>query len=268
MSRNIVMIHGMMQTPLCWNNYQPELEKAGFICQAPALRFHQLSQKEAPDARLAETSILDYVADLEKEIDKLAEPPILMGHSMGGLLAQILAARGKAKALVLLTPAPPHGTVLVSPPSSLRSFSEVLQKWKFWQKPFRLSFEKAVYSVMHLLPEEEQKAQYQNLVYESGKALFEIGMSPLDGKKASRVNPEAISCPVLVISGKEDRIVPASVVKKIARRYPQAVYWELEDHAHWVLGEKGWEEIVTKIIAWVKENVPHQSPASSNEESK
>jgi pimeloyl-ACP methyl ester carboxylesterase len=74
---------------------------------------------------LGTTSLLDYAADLEKQIRELEEVPILMGHSMGGLLAQIFGSRGLARALVLLTPASPAG-ILALKPSVIQSFSSIL----------------------------------------------------------------------------------------------------------------------------------------------
>ena len=107
MSKIIFMIHGMMAGPWCWDNYKNYFERKGYGCIAPALKFHDVNANDIPDPQLGTTSLLDYAADLEEQIKEFEEPPILMGHSMGGLLTQILASRGCAKAAILLTPAPP-----------------------------------------------------------------------------------------------------------------------------------------------------------------
>ncbi len=263
MSKDLFMIHGMMLTGQCWGKYKDFFEKKSYQCHAPSLRHHQLFQREAPDYRLGTTSILDYVADLEAEIDQMPELPVLMGHSMGGLLAQILASRGKARALVLLAPAPPHNTVLLAPPSSLKSFSEVIRRWNFWKKPFIFSLEKTIYASLHLLSPEEQRAEHNKMVHESGKALLECGFPQLDTKKAADVPPHKVSCPVLILSGKEDRIVPNSVVRKIAERYPQAEFFEYENHAHWLLGEPGWEQIAEDIDQWLTRALRRNAVATS-----
>ncbi len=174
-----------------------------------------------------------------------------MGHSMGGLLAQILGSRGLTKGLVLLTPASPSGINALKY-SVIKSFWSVLTKWGFWHKPNRLPFEAAVYSMLHLLPVEEQKAVYDRYVYESGRAAAEIGFWLLDFKGGSKVNQSNVTCPVLVIAGAEDRITPASVVRKVADKYKTvSTYKEFENHAHWVVAEPGWEEIAEFAADWI-----------------
>ena len=253
MAEAIVMIHGMWGGGWCWENYKSFLEQKGFQCHTPTLRYHEMDPNEQPDQRLGTTSLLDYARDLEEYISDLDQKPFLMGHSMGGLLAQILGARGLARGLVLLTPASPGG-INAFKYSVIKSFWNVLTKWGWWRNPHRLSFEAAVYSMLHLLPEEDQKSVYDRCVYESGRATAEIGFWYLDFKGASKADQSNITCPVLVIAGVEDRITPASVVRKVANKY-QAVstYKEFENHAHWVVGEPGWEKIVEFAADWLNQ---------------
>jgi len=251
MDRAIVMIHGMMVGPWCWDNYRGFFEGKNYRCITPTLRYHDMDPEAAPSPEMGKVGLLDYASDLEEEIRKLELTPVLMGHSMGGLLAQILASRGIGEAAVLLSPASPRG-VMALKYSVIKSFSDVMMKWGYWRRPFRLSFEKAVYSTMHLMSQEEQRWLYNKMVYESGRAAFQIGFWLFDFKRASKVDPERVKCPVLVIAGKEDRITPASVVKKVAERYRNvSTYREFENHAHWVLLEPGWQEIAEYVWAWL-----------------
>jgi pimeloyl-ACP methyl ester carboxylesterase len=109
MGKRIVMIHGMWCGSWVWNNYQPFFKDKGYACHTPVLRYHDISPNDTPDPALGTTSLLDYVQDLQEYISSLDEEPVIIGHSMGGLIAQMLGARGRAKALVLLTSAPPSG---------------------------------------------------------------------------------------------------------------------------------------------------------------
>lgn len=84
MTKTILMIHGMWGSGEYWETYAKHFEKRGYRCVRPTLRFHDMNPEEMPDPRLGTTSLLDYAADLEKEIRALKEVPILMGHSMGG----------------------------------------------------------------------------------------------------------------------------------------------------------------------------------------
>ena len=93
-------------------------------------------------------------------------------------------------------------------------------------------------------------------VYESGRAGCEIGLWLFDRKGASRVDESQVTCPVLVIAGSEDRITPASVVRNIGRKYKAvSTYKEFSNHAHWVLGEPGWERITEYISGWLDQTV-------------
>jgi pimeloyl-ACP methyl ester carboxylesterase len=158
-----------------------------------------------------------------------------------------------AKGLVLLTPASPSGINALKY-SVIKSFWSVLTKWGFWRKPNRLPFEAAVYSMLHLLPAEDQKAVYDRFVYESGRAAAEIGFWLMDFKGGSKVDQSNIACPVLVIAGAEDRLTPASVVRKVANKYKAvSTCKEFENHAHWVVGEPGWEEIVEFAADWLNQ---------------
>jgi pimeloyl-ACP methyl ester carboxylesterase len=250
MSDTIFMIHGMWGGAWYWEKFRGLFEAKGYRCIAVTLPYHDMDPKGIPDPRLGTTSLLDYAESLEREIGKLGAKPIIMGHSMGGLLAQILGARSLAKSLVLLTPASPSGIIALKP-SVIKSFWSVLTTWGFWRKPMRQTFSEATYSMLHLLPEKEQKETYGKFVYESGRAAFEIGYWLLDSKNASKVDESKVTCPVLVIAGAEDRITPASVVRNVAKKYRGATYKEFTNHAHWVMAEPGWQDVAEYIGGWL-----------------
>jgi pimeloyl-ACP methyl ester carboxylesterase len=126
--------------------------------------------------------------------------------------------------------------------------------WGFWRKPMRQPFSEAVYSMLQLLPENERKQTYEKFVYESGRAAFEIGYWLFDSRDASRVDESKVTCPVLVVAGAQDRITPASIVRKVARKYKAvSTYKEFENHAHWVVAEPNWQEVAEYIVGWLKQ---------------
>jgi len=255
MAETIVMIHGMWGSGWYWENFKGFFESKGYQCVVPTLRYHDMDPNGVPDPRLGTTSLLDYAADLEKLIREFDVMPILMGHSMGGLLAQILGSRGLAKALVLLTPASPRGIIALKA-SVIKSFWSGLTTWGFWRKPFRQTFDEAVYSMLKQMPSESWKSIYDKFVYESGRAAFEIGFWLFDSKGAARVDELKVTCPVLVIAGEKDRIVPVSVTRKVAEKYKRvSTYKEFSDHSHWVIGEPGWQEITEYIKEWLHQTL-------------
>ena len=254
MSGTIFMIHGMWGNPWHWDNYRRVFEPAGYRCVAGTLPYHDMAPGGVPDPRLGTASLVDFADALEGQIRELGEPPILMGHSMGGLLAQILASRGLAKAAVLLTPASPAGILAITP-SVIRSFFSIMTTWGWWRKPTCQTFAEAAYSILHLVPEAEQRQVYERGVYESGRATFEIGFWPFDGRGAAKVDAARLTCPVLVVGGSQDRITPASVVRQVAKKY-RAAYREFPNHAHWVLGEPQWQEVAQYALAWLESATP------------
>ena len=251
MAETVIMIHGMMVGGWCWEKYKGFFEEKGYICITPTLRFHDVDPIEPPSPQLGTMSLLDYVKDLQGEIKKLGELPIIMGHSMGGLLAQILGSRGLAKAVVLLTPASPRG-ILGLRPCVIRTFWSAQTRYGFWRKPFRLTPSEVSYAMLQLLSVEEQERLYGKLVYESGKAACEIGYWPFDLKRASAVDESKITVPVLVIAASQDRATPVSVVKKVAKKYEAvSTYREFAKHSHWVLEEPNWQEVADYTAEWL-----------------
>ncbi len=102
------------------------------------------------------------------------------------------------------------------------------------------------------MPEQEEWEIYNKLVYESGKAATELGYWFFDPSRASHVDESRVTCPVLVVAGKLDRIVPASVARKVARKYKAvSTYKEFENHAHWIVGEPGWQEVADYVTSWL-----------------
>ncbi len=253
MNKNIVMIHGMAGGGWCWDDYKHFFEQKGYRCHTPTLRFHQDSIYSTPNPQLGTTSILDYVADLETEIQQLDSLPIIIGHSMGGLIAQILGSRSLAQALVLITPAPPHGILIKSKLLVIKGFLGVFTKWGFWKKPFRPSFNGFVNSVAHLLPASQQKAIYDRLSWESGRVKIEIGFSMFYQNPPTEVDDSKITGPMLVIGSTQDRITPISLVNKVAKKYSAvSTYKVFPNHAHWIIGEEGWREVAEYIADWLK----------------
>jgi non-heme chloroperoxidase len=253
MRTNIMMIHGMWSGGWAWSNYFQIFNKMECNCIMPTLRYHNTSPLQPP-SELGRVSLLDYTSDLQNEIEKLDQLPVLIGHSMGGILAQLLAARGLAKAIVLLSPMPPQGINVISS-ASLRMFRETLKHWGFWQNPTRPTFRDAAAVMLEHCPSDEQRRIYEQLVHESGRVACETGFWFLDPHHAKYVDASQITCPVLLIVGSEDLLHPPAMMRKVALRYkPYVTYHEFPDHGHWLIGEPGWRVIAEYIVDWLKES--------------
>lgn len=244
----ILMIHGAFCGPWSLDGLKEKFEKAGYAVTAPCLRFHD--EKRA-SAALGTTGLADYAADLEEEIAALGTTPILVGHSMGGLLAQMLAARVKVAALILLAPSPPWGV----PPTTLFEISAAQAMHMqpgHWNQVLEPNRDVALAHSLDRLPREMRDEVYDRFVPESGRAMFEVMNWGLDLNHASAVEADAVTAPMLFLTGSDDRINPPSTVERIAALYGDRVTVEvLDGMGHWLIGEPGWEKLAERALEWL-----------------
>lgn len=246
----LVLIHGMWSQPWVWDDYRRFYENAGYTVLTPTLRHHQ---NGADLKALGTTSIADYVSDLAAEIDSLPQKPVLIGHSLGGFLAQHLATMGKARAIALISaaaPAPFFPIRLRSIPGTLLAFL----KWGFWRKPMVLSRWSAKYAIFNAVPADKQDAMVDRLVPESGRAASQLVFGFLRRRNPAYCDLSKISCPTLSMAGHRDNIVPVQVSRRLAKTYGKKMdYRELSQHGHWMLGEDDWDYVANEILVWVKQ---------------
>jgi non-heme chloroperoxidase len=247
----VVMIHGAFCGGWVFDNWRTVFERRGYKVHTPTLRYHD-GEREPPN-ELGSTSILDYVHDLEEFLDGLDEKPILIGHSMGGLIAQMLAARRDVHALVLLAPSAPWG-VLPSTPFEFVSAQALYFAGDFWNRTLPPTRWIAAANALDNVPEAEHDAILHRFVPESGLATFEIMHWPMDFKRATHIDPRDVACPIQCLVGARDRVNPPGTVRRVAQRYRgRVVYQELAGHSHWLIGEPGWEKVAEMAIAWLKD---------------
>jgi len=246
----LVMIHGAFCGPWSFERFREPFEAAGYAVHAPVLRHHDCGAN--PPAKLGRVSLTDYADDLAKLVDGLDETPVLLGHSMGGLLAQMLAARGKARALVLLAPSAPWGVW----PSTLFEIASA-QTLLFSAGDYRGTLIEPSYKIaaahsLDKLDAAERSRVYARFVPESGQATFEIMNWSFDMRRAAHVRARDVTCPVLCLVGSDDKINPPATVSRIAARYHgRALFEEVAGRSHWLIGEKGCETIAARAVAWL-----------------
>ncbi|TWI70650.1 pimeloyl-ACP methyl ester carboxylesterase [Desulfobotulus alkaliphilus] len=249
MGTKLSFIHGMWGSPEIWSNQKKFFEKKGYALSIPALPHHR---PPGNPEKVAGWGIADYVSALEEELAPDAENTILIGHSMGGLLTQILALRHPFKAILLITPAPP-AEVPGFDPSALITFLPLAFLGDFRKKalpPNPRSFHRI--SGGRLAPETE-KQLFSCLVPESGKAFFEMAFPYFASSASTSVPAAKIHCPVAVFCGGKDLVTPPSVVKKIHRYYPKARLFYYPDLSHGMIWEPEWEEVAQDMLQWIQE---------------
>jgi non-heme chloroperoxidase len=249
MTKTIVMIHGANCGGWCFEKFMPVFEARGFTCHTPDLIGHGADKADAKTV-LANVGMADYREQMTDYVKALSERPILLGHSMGAVIAQQLAAGGLAEKLVLASPGPRAG---ILPPTDAEKQlgQDLMSIGPFWTKALDPNFELAKAYTLNLLPAKEQRRVFDRLGPESGRALFELFIWMFDRTGATKIDTNAVRCPVLCLSGVEDRIVSLATARETASGYPQAEFWELKDHAHMLLLEPGAEKIASRIAAWL-----------------
>jgi pimeloyl-ACP methyl ester carboxylesterase len=256
----VVMIHGAFCGGWVFEDWREGFEAAGYKVHTPTLRYHDCGER--PPRELGTTSVLDYASDLAALLDTLPAPPVLIGHSMGGLLAQMLAAKRPVAALVLLAPSPPWG-VLPSTPFEIVSAQALYMAGDFWRKRLRPTHWIAAANALDLMPNHEEV--FARFVPESGQATFEIMHWALDLQRASQVDARAVTSPILCVGGAKDRVNPPATVRRIAQRYDgRVLYEELPNHSHWLIGEPGWEKIAGRARDWLDDVLTDLPPKKTS----
>ncbi|MEO5356666.1 MAG: alpha/beta hydrolase [Nitrospirae bacterium YQR-1] len=247
---NLYFIHGANCGSWVWEGFSEFFKIRGFNSLTPDLRLHGVNPHDKPAQGIAALSLRDYVSDICNELSALDDKAVLIGHSMGGLLAQLAAQSVPVRALVLIEPAPPAG-LYPKKAAVIQGIFALLRYGLFWKVPVRPSFAQAVVTSLHNLPPQRQHEVHSRFVYESGRALSEIGFSVLDRKKAAYVDEKRITSPVLVIAGGMDRIISPKLALAISSKYKNCTYKEFPEHAHWIIQEQGWENVAEYIFQWL-----------------
>ncbi|MFT4047513.1 MAG: alpha/beta fold hydrolase [Solimonas sp.] len=251
MGHPVVLVHGMWCTGASWKRVVDILAPRGYHCHAPSLPAHDDATDQPLQVR--HQSVRGYLRFLERSIaaQRFDRPPILIGHSMGGLLAQQLATRIDPLALVLLTPAAPYGTNGLTP-TVVAAFAPWMFGGLFWRNPHKPSFKHAQRYAFNGVPADRHRALYESLVHESGRASFELGLWPLDFSRATAVEAAKVRCPVYVVSCGQDRLTPAGIVRKVAKRYAHVTQRHYAERGHWVIDDEETDEMMHAICGWLR----------------
>jgi len=238
----ILFVHGMWGGSWMFNTYLDFFSNLGYESYALNLRGHNGS---TPVYNIGGVSIYDYLSDTRIVFEKLNKP-ILVGHSMGGLIVQKLAEMFDPPAIVAISPNAPRGIRTIGNLHHLylllrHGLNAILYQPML---PAELIMNLMLFSG---LPSNEQAKCYQKLVPESAYHAFEVAITgvPVDEKK--------INCPILIVAAAKDQAATLNVVHKIVRKY-KADFLEYKEFAHMIMFEKGWETVAQDIFQWLDKN--------------
>jgi pimeloyl-ACP methyl ester carboxylesterase len=250
MSKTVVLIHGACAGGWCFDGFIRELQQRGWTCHAPNLRYHG-GPNAKPDAKLSETSLADYTHDMGYFIERLGTQPLVIGHSMGGLIAQQLAEKGLARGLVLLSSCAPWG-VLPATNAERELARNLMTVGPLWTQTLQPALEAAKQDSLASLDDAAQRAVFEKLGPESGRALFELFFWMFDDMRASAVEAARVRCPVLVVAGSDDKVVSAATGRKIAQLYGRlGMFHEVRGRGHMLPVEPGAAELAGMCADWM-----------------
>lgn len=248
----LFFIHGMWSRPQVWDRLRERLEAQGHATHAPALPYHDMEPGAGPAPQLAETGVGDYVAFLLDQVNRLSERPVIVGHSMGGMLAQLVAERSQPVGLVLLSPGPTASTGVLGV-APLRTVFGITKQPGWWKKPTLIDRERARWGVFNEVPTDITEREIDALVWDSGRVLFQMAMPWADPAKGTKVDYSRLAMPSLVVVGDRDRITPVGTARATARQLPGRVdYRELAGVGHWLFHDPVFARTATEIETFLR----------------
>jgi pimeloyl-ACP methyl ester carboxylesterase len=245
---SVIFIHGMFVTPLCWSGWIDRFNARGILCEAPAWPHHDgvpaELRKAHPMPVLGRLTLEELVAHYEAIVKKQPSPPVLVGHSMGGLIVQLLLNRGLGARGVAIDSAPPKG-VLVLRWSMLRANFPLF----FGSAPFLMSESQWRYAFDNTSSPEEVHAHYEKQLVPESKL---VGRGALGAK----LDWKAPHPPLLLVAGGADHIIPPAVNaanhKKYAHDGSRVDFKLFDGRTHYtILDGKGWEEVCDFVGDWI-----------------
>jgi len=253
----VVFIHGLWLLPSSWDRWAAVFEEAGYAPVTPAWpddpeTVEQARARPEVFARKTIGQIADHTAEV---IGKLTRKPAVMGHSTGGLLAQMIAGRGLSAATVAIDPGPFRG-VLPLPISALRSAMPVLKNPLNRGRAVTLTLDQFKYGWANALSDEEAKQLYETYhVAAPGVALIQMATANLGSEaKADTKNPDR--GPLLIIDGEKDHTVPWAIAnaafKRQRRNQGVTEIEQIPNRGHSLTIDSGWREVADTALAFVK----------------
>jgi pimeloyl-ACP methyl ester carboxylesterase len=259
----VVLVHGLWMTPRSWEEWVAYYEAKGFRVLAPAypgfdVEVEALRENTDVIAKLTVPETVDHLASV---ISGLDTPPIIMGHSFGGTLTQLLVDRNLGAAAVVIDSAPTEG-VRVNPLSQVKSLFPALKNPANYHRAVGFTPEEFHYAFTNTLSAEDSQKVYDRYAIPApGNWVWAYGLIAnfKPGHQETWVDySRSDRAPLLFIAGGKDHIMPVSVNKSNAKHYDRSQartdFHEFPDRDHWTCGAPGWEEVADYALDWACKN--------------
>ena len=242
----IVMVHGAFCGGWVFDAFSSPFRAAGRRVIAPDLPGHGAQE---PTVAVSGLSMRGYAGAVAGLAASLEAPPVLIGHSLGGLVALLAAAEAPTAGLILLSPSPPWGVAGATIEEAISALS-LYALGPYWALPIAPDYPTFRRYCVDRLARAERHALFERLTPESGLAIFETLNWWLDPFMTTLARPERIGVPILVISGARDVIHPTTTARDTARRLGARLE-VMPEMSHWLIGEPGWADVADTCLAWL-----------------
>ncbi|GAB4055959.1 alpha/beta hydrolase [Spirosoma litoris] len=256
-TKDVVFVTGAFVSNSGWDEWKAYFESKGYNTVAPAWPFKdgtaaELRARQPNDTDLANLTLAELVDHYANIVSSYAEKPIVIGHSLGGLITQIIVNRDLAAAGVAIHSVPPQG-VFPYEFSFLKAGWKALGIFTDLEETYLMSFEDWQYAFVNEMPLAEQKAAYEANTIPESKKVARGGLT-----SAAHVDFEKPHAPLLLTSGSIDNIIPAHLNNRNYEAYkPNGSvldYKEFAGRNHFVVGQPTWKEDADYILAWLDKN--------------
>lgn len=253
-SKPVLFITGAFVHHSCWNNWRIYFESKGYKTFAPPWPYKddtpEALRNSHPNADIASNRLAPLTEYFAAAVKEFSEPPVLVGHSIGGLIVQLLLQRGLGSMGVAIHSVPPQG-VFTFKFSFLKAGWGPLGFFTSTRKTFLHSLEQWGYAFTNGMTPDEQKEGYYQFAIPESKLIVRDTIT-----KAAKINFGNPHAPLLFVSGSTDHTIPASLNYSNFRKYRNSNsvtdYQEFAGSNHFVLGQPNWKESADHILGWIK----------------
>jgi non-heme chloroperoxidase len=254
--RTIVFIHGLWIHASSWQPWMNFFQQQGYETLNPGWPGDAPSVAEcrANPQAIANRGVTEIADSFANTIASLSVPPILIGHSFGGLIVQVLLGRGIAAAGIAIDPAPMKG-VWQLPFSALKASFPVLGNPSNFRKSVSLSFNQFRYGFANAVPEEEAKELYNRWTIPApGRPLFQAATASFAGSETKVNTANRTRGPLLITGGEDDHIAPPVLGRASLKKYNSSVITEFklfDARGHSLIIDHGWKEVADYAYVWL-----------------
>lgn len=252
--KSVVFVTGAFLSNSCWDEWKLYFENKGYSCIAPAWPYKNADPEELrnrhPDTAIAWNNLANLTNHFAAVIGSLPEKPILIGHSLGSLVVQLLLQRGLASAAVAIHSFPPN-EISTFRFSFLKAYWEAMGLFTSSRKSYLISFSKWKYLIANKMTCKQQKELYYRYAIPESKKVIR------DAFKCMEIDFRKPHAPLLFTSGNNDKIIPVSMNYKNYKKYTDqhsiTAYKNFRASNHLVFGHPAWKEEADYILNWLQE---------------